>query len=243
MVLVALDHAHGAVEVRRLPRRLVAQRRVGVVAHPVRLDVRLVDDVEAVLVGEVVPARVVGVVAGPHAVHVRLLHQLDVAAHRGLGDVAARRRIVLVAVHAPEDDGDVVHQQQPALHLHPPEAHALGDDLRGVAARVQQGEHHRVELRRLGRPPRGRGDLGAQRDACVSARRRPLALSACARERRAQDGAAVGPEEERADAHRLGAPRPAGGERHVHRAACRAAACCRGRDAPSSRGCASPARR
>ena len=77
MVLVALHHARAAVDPRVHVLRVVAEAedvRVG-------LDVRLVDDVEAELVAQVVEARVVGRVRGAHRVEAELLHQHEVVAH------------------------------------------------------------------------------------------------------------------------------------------------------------------
>ncbi len=211
VVLVALDHPHHPVEMRRLPGRVVAQRRVGMVAHPVRLDVRLVDDVEPVLVGQLVPARVVRVVARAHAVDVGLLHQRDVAPHGLQRHVPAGERIVLVAVHAPEAHGHVVHQQQPAAHLHPPEPHPPHDDLRRVAAGVEQREDQRVEPRRLRGPQRRRRHLGAERQRGLRARAQAQRGAQGRRDRRAP----VGAQEPGAHAHRRGRRRPGVRQRHV----------------------------
>ena len=52
-----------AVQVRGEPRGVVAEGAFRLVTHPVRLDVGLVDHVEAVFVAEVVPLGHVGVVA------------------------------------------------------------------------------------------------------------------------------------------------------------------------------------
>ncbi len=152
MVLVALHHADRSVEERVRPRRVRRQRPVGVVLHPVRFDVGLVDDVEPVLVGQLVPARIVGVVAGAHGVDVEPLHQLDVAQHVLLADDVAGARLVLVAVDALDGDRDAVHQQLPVLQLHPPEPHPGRQHLRDCARGIGEREGERVEAGRLGRP-------------------------------------------------------------------------------------------
>ena len=79
-----------AVQVGRRPRRVVGQPVLRIRAEAVALDVRFVDEVEAVPVAQVVPLRVVRVVRRAHGVHVVLLHQLDVAHHHGAVERAAR---------------------------------------------------------------------------------------------------------------------------------------------------------
>ena len=58
--------------------RVVAQRAL----ERVRLDVGLVDDVQAELVGQVEEGRVVRVVRGADGVEPELLHEHEVGAHR-----------------------------------------------------------------------------------------------------------------------------------------------------------------
>ena len=121
VVLVA--HHHAAVAVKRsraearidhgvarsacnagemvLPLRVVDP---AVVAASVRLEVRLVHEVEAVLVRKVIPARIVRVVAQAHAVYVVALHELDVLDHPLVRNCVAMVRVHLVAVHALEQD-------------------------------------------------------------------------------------------------------------------------------------------
>ncbi len=67
MVAVAQDHARDARDPLRQVARVVAERGL----EGVRLDVRLVDDVEAELIGQVEEGRVVGVVRGAHGVDSR----------------------------------------------------------------------------------------------------------------------------------------------------------------------------
>ena len=62
MVLVALDHADGAVQVRVGPIRVPGQR-FRAEAHAVALDIGLVNEVNAVAVAQVVPGGLVRVMA------------------------------------------------------------------------------------------------------------------------------------------------------------------------------------
>ena len=120
VVDVALRHALHALQVGLLVDGIVAER-LRAVAHAVRLDVGLVDHVEAVAVAEVQPARVVGIVAGADRVDVELLHDADIPQHLGFRDHVAARGGHLVAVGALDQDGLAVDQQLPAFDLHRPE--------------------------------------------------------------------------------------------------------------------------
>ena len=164
VIAVPLDHPDRAIEVRGLPRRVVSQRDVRVVSHAVRLDVGLVHDVQAVLVGVVVPARVARVVGGPDGVHVVLLHELDVAEHHSFRHHAAGVRIVLVPIHSSQSHGNAVDLEQSVPDLDCPEAHPRGDDLQRVAAVVFEGEEQGVQVRRLGRPLERSGNGALQGD-------------------------------------------------------------------------------
>ena len=123
VVLVALDGARDPVEVGVAPARVVA--RVAAPAdllEAVRLEVALGDHVEAVLVAELEEARVRRVVARAHRVDVVRLHQLDVAAHRGLGHRAPAVGVPLVAVDAAQQHAAAVDAQLAVLDRHGAEA-------------------------------------------------------------------------------------------------------------------------
>lgn len=96
VVLVALEHAHAAVEHAGQPERGVGGRALGVAEagiEAVRLDVGLVHRVQAERGAEAVEALRVGVVRHAYRVEVGLLHQQDVH-HHGLlrDDLQARSR-------------------------------------------------------------------------------------------------------------------------------------------------------
>jgi hypothetical protein len=114
VVLVALDHvAHPfdeGVHVARIAADLVV---VGV-----RLDVCLVDDVEAVAIAEVEPVGIVRVVGRPHGVHVELLHEPRVGLHQLARDGPAADVVVVMAVHPADQHGLPVHEQASVAHFH-----------------------------------------------------------------------------------------------------------------------------
>ena len=142
VVLVALDHVLHALEERGGVARVGAQ----VVVVRVRLDVRLVDHVQAVAVAEVEPVRVVGVVRAAHGVDVEALHEPDVGLHQLARDRAAAAVVVVVAVDAADPQRPAVEQQLPPAHLDGAEA----DRARHLV--LARGHVQRVEVRRLGRP-------------------------------------------------------------------------------------------
>ena len=132
MVLVALDHVPDAFD----ERVRVAGVAADVVVEGVRLDVRLVDHVEAVAVAEVEPVRVVRVVRRAHGVDVELLHQPRVGLHQLAADRTSARVVVIVAVDAADLHRLAVHEQPAVANLDAAEADAAGDALAGPPRRL-----------------------------------------------------------------------------------------------------------
>ena len=166
MVLVALDHALGAVEVGGLPLGVDAEQLDGAAA--VGLEVGLVDDVEAVAVAQGVEARVVRVVGGADGVDVVALHHGDVACHRLERDRVAEVGVRVVAVDASEQDGPAIHQHLLALDLDGAEADLEALDLQDAALGVLQREQQLIEAGGLGRPLARRRDPRGHRDGALS---------------------------------------------------------------------------
>ncbi len=133
MVLVALHHADRAVEVRHPPCGIIPQGHVRIVAHAVGLDVRLVDDVQAVLVGQLVPAGIVGIVGSADRVDVELLHQPDVLEHALVRHDVTGQRIVLVTIDPFDGDRNAVDEQLAVGDLHPTESDPRADHFDGRA--------------------------------------------------------------------------------------------------------------
>ena len=107
MVVVAAHHAVDTVDARALPMRL-ASRDGGLLGEDVTgqapaamgFEVGLVDQVDAVLVAQLVPALLVRIVGGPDGVEVVPLAEDHIVDHVLLGDRAAALGIELVAVGA-----------------------------------------------------------------------------------------------------------------------------------------------
>lgn len=120
--------------------------------HAVRLDVRLVDDVQAVSIAEIVEIGIVGIVARAHGVEVILLHQADVGLDVGTGDRFARAGVVVVAVDAVEFHRNAVNKEFFAADLDFAKTHTDAPGLDDRALRVAERQHERIEVRSFGRP-------------------------------------------------------------------------------------------
>ena len=150
MVEVAADHTlhpyhMGGCKVVALCKRLLA------VAHSVRLDVGLVDDIQAVAVAELVPEGVVGVVAGTYSVDIQLLHHAHVAQHLLSRHAVRPVRAHLVTVHALDEYGPAVDQQLRVLDFHAAETHVQAGGFHGLAP-GERAHAEGVEIGLLGAP-------------------------------------------------------------------------------------------
>ena len=152
VVTVPLHHALHAAHVGFEPVRIVAQRPVQVVAYSVRFDVGLVVDVQAVFITEVVPIGIVGVVRCPHSVDVVRFHQPDVLEHRFARHHVSRFEVVLVAVHAFDEDGLAVDQQLLVPNLDLSKSNAFPDGLDAPAFRIVQDQVQIIQMRGFRRP-------------------------------------------------------------------------------------------
>ena len=119
------------------------------------LDVRLVDEVEAVLVAQLVPALVVGVVGEAHRVEVVALHDLDVADHAPRVVLPRRsscswRFTPLIRTALP------LMRSARSSHLHAAEAAPAAYRFNDLPARPAQRHNDRVQVGLFGRPAAGR---------------------------------------------------------------------------------------
>ena len=104
MISVAFDHTANSFQPGRAVRRVVTQRCVEGMA----LDVRLVHDVQAELVTQVVETVVVRIVRCAHGVDVVPLHREQIGAHSLDRDRLTTIRIVIVTIHAHHRDRGTV---------------------------------------------------------------------------------------------------------------------------------------
>ena len=139
-----------------------------------RLHVRLVDDIEAINVGEVVDAALVRVMRRAQRIDVVALHRDDVFLDLARVDGAAAVAVELVAVDALEDDALAIDLHDAAVHPELAETNVLRDDLDELARRVAYREERAVEIRMLGIPElrardgkRKRGRFARRRVLCL----------------------------------------------------------------------------
>ena len=154
VVLVALDGALDAVQVRGAPAGVVAGAPLPAhLLEAVRLEIALQDHPEAELVHQLEHARMRRIVARADRVDVRALHELEVGHDLGLVEDAAEIRMPLVPVDAVEHHAAAVDQEPVALDddgsKTQSQRHRLGGARHGGV----------VEARRLGRPRLDAWDL------------------------------------------------------------------------------------
>mmetsp|Transcript_19423 Transcript_19423/g.67674 ORF Transcript_19423/g.67674 Transcript_19423/m.67674 type:complete len:215 (+) Transcript_19423:2978-3622(+) len=156
MVLVPLHMALHASQVGLTPLFFAGQGLVQLKAHPMTLDVRLGNQVQAVFVTELVPHWVVRVMGTTHRIEVVSLHELDVLQHCLTPYDVSRLRIVLMSIHASDGQLLAVEQHPTLPQLDGPEADGHADDLShsAVDGRPFRGQGHdqSVQVRFLGVP-------------------------------------------------------------------------------------------
>ena len=118
MVLVAFDHVRDALD----PLVAVARVAAQLVVVRVRLDIRLVDDVQAEPVAELEPVGVVRIVGRADGVDVELLHQAHIPLHQLTGHGAAPPVVVIVPVDAGDQHRLAVDEQVTVANLDVTEA-------------------------------------------------------------------------------------------------------------------------
>ena len=163
VVAVAERHSLGAVHVRGEPFRRVRERFFAV-THPVRFDVRFVDDVQTVFVAKFVPARIVRIVRRANRVDVQRLHNADILEHPLFGNGVAAVSVVFVAVDALQENRLVVDEELTVGDFDLAET----DFKAGVERRFEIGvvnlQVRRIEPRGLRRPKIRRFHRDFERD-------------------------------------------------------------------------------
>ena len=140
----------------RMDRRVVEERVDGARAEAVALQVRLVQDVEPVLVAEVVERGIVRVVARADGVDVVAFHEADILDHPFARHEVAFVGVDLVPVDALEEDRLSVHADAPAQQGDLAESHAERQPLENIPGRRTELDGQRVEVRILRAPETGR---------------------------------------------------------------------------------------
>ena len=87
------------------------------------------NEVEAQFIGKIVEVRMVRLVGSADSVDVALLHSDHIRTHSLVGNSSTRVGVVLVSVHAVDDDRLAVDQHVGATHLDTMEANFLADEM------------------------------------------------------------------------------------------------------------------
>ena len=151
VILVALHQTLSAVHVSSVPFG-IESHVFAAVAKSVRLDVSLVDYVEAIFVAHFIEIGGLRIVAGADGVHIGTLHLLEIFHEVVARAHMAQNRIVLVEVYALDEHILAIHKQHAVLNLRGAESYLVACSLDGVALSVFEGSHHSVEIRGLGTP-------------------------------------------------------------------------------------------
>ena len=117
-----------------------------------RFKICLVENVDAVLVAEIVPAVVVGIVAGADRIVIELLHHADVADHGLQGEGLPGPAVVFMPVHALDENASAVEQKVAPLQTDVPEADPFHAAVQQLAFRAEKFHGQKIEIRLLGRP-------------------------------------------------------------------------------------------
>ena len=151
VILVALHQSLSAVHVCRVPFG-IESNVFAAVAKSVRLDVSLVDYVEAIFVAHFIEIGGLRIVAGADGVHIGTLHLLEIFHEVVARAYMSKQWIVLVEVYALDEHILAIHKQHAVLNLRGAESYLVACSLDGVALSVFEGSHHSVEIRGLGTP-------------------------------------------------------------------------------------------
>ena len=92
------------------------------IAHPMRLDVRLSDDIEPEFITKFHERGIIRIVRGSHCIDVASLHLQEIRSDVVLGDVVAGFRIVVMTIDSLDQDRLAVDEELAVLHLRPAKA-------------------------------------------------------------------------------------------------------------------------
>mmetsp|Transcript_38228 Transcript_38228/g.109880 ORF Transcript_38228/g.109880 Transcript_38228/m.109880 type:complete len:259 (+) Transcript_38228:1327-2103(+) len=160
VILAALVHVPRPIQKLGSPTAVACEQRDRTIrGEAMRLNVRLVDNIQTMLIAEFVPTSMMRIVAVAHGVEVPLLEQADVFQHVLVANGLATRRMHLVHVRAADDDGLPVHAQLPVNDAHAAEADMHTLRLQHLAVAGQQLHDQRIQHGLLGVPPLDVRDL------------------------------------------------------------------------------------
>ena len=148
MGTVAKHHPFGTAHNRIFPARIAADRHI----VGMGFKIRLVHNIDAVFVAEVIPAGIVRVVTGPHRVEIELLQKADVGKHVFTGKRFPGNRMVLMAVDAADHHAFSVEKQGVIFDADIAEPHLPFAPVQDIPRRIAQLCRQSVKRRLLRRP-------------------------------------------------------------------------------------------
>ena len=158
VVLIPFQHGYGPVHHAVLPLRQASRHIPGRLALPhllpgaVALQVRLIHDINAVLITETVPQALVGIVAGAHRVDMAALQDFYILSHILFRDRPSRPGVPLMAVYTVDNDALPVEKHNFVLYLKTAEPNVHGNHFHHISPRIPKGKKEAVHIRIPGGP-------------------------------------------------------------------------------------------
>ena len=148
MVFVTFHHADGAVE----ESGRIAAILPNLVVEPMSFQIRFIDHVEPEFVAQIKPIRIVGVMRSANGIDIETLHRDRIQPQRIPVESLALGIMVVMPVDSFDENAFAVDEQLAVTHFDGTKADASGSEFHSFALRVLERNHHRVEVRHLGRP-------------------------------------------------------------------------------------------
>jgi len=132
VIFVTVDHLTHSVDVGLAPGRVVGRPGSPIaaeLAHAVTLEIAFIEDPETKLISEIVEPRIVDVVRCPDGIYIVSFHQKQISFKKLVRHSSAIIWVVLMSVHAPDDDGIAVDSQETIFDFYLAKTDALSYDL------------------------------------------------------------------------------------------------------------------
>jgi hypothetical protein len=132
VVLVTINHLTHSIDVGLAPGRVVGCPGSPITAkfaHAVTLEIAFIKDPEAKLISKIVEPGIVDVVRCPDGIYIVTFHQKKISFKKLVRHSSAMIWVVLMSVHASDDDGIAVDSQETIFDLHLAKTDTLSYDL------------------------------------------------------------------------------------------------------------------
>ena len=158
VVLIPFQHGYGPVHHAVLPLRQASRHIPGRLAlshllpGTMAFQVRLIHNINAVLITEAVPQALIGIVAGAHRVDMAALQDFYILSHILPGDGPSRPGVPLMAVYTVDNNAFPVEKHNFVLYLKTAESNVHGNHFHHISARIPESEQETVQIRVAGGP-------------------------------------------------------------------------------------------